>query len=240
MPICKSDQRGADGEIFREAGPGRFVHRGTCRRLKLKYTSSHKHTQSLLSKIPGTPVGLLLPATDGAWPEAGPGLAPLRALESLVQHLQLLCRSPGWSGLASATPDSWERRQGQPLSLGPMGQEHLLAGPGCRASHGCHCHVQIDSRDGDALPTVRMCWRRERPLPALVQICQHREREPLSRGRGADEGTCCPFVHLSPSGTLSLQPPLVPCALSAVGRLDATSPRMPSLMCQIQGGSPPV
>ena len=110
-------------ETFIEAGPGRFVHRGTCRRHKLRHTSTPKYTQSLLSKNPGAPVGPLLPATtglkpvDGAQPGPSQGLSSSWPFESPVQHLQLLCRSPGWPGLASAGPDSWERREGWPMSF---------------------------------------------------------------------------------------------------------------------------
>lgn len=51
MHICKSDQRGPDCENIHRSQPrGRFVHRGTCQRHKLRYTSSPKYTQSLLSK----------------------------------------------------------------------------------------------------------------------------------------------------------------------------------------------
>lgn len=117
MHICKSDQRGPDCEIFIEVSPGRFIHRGTCRRHKLRYTSSPKHTQSLLSKNPGAPVGPLLPATTG--------LRPVDGAQPRPRQTSLVCGpwdpqfniSSSWTGHqaawpASAEPDSWERREG--------------------------------------------------------------------------------------------------------------------------------
>lgn len=117
MHICKSDQRGPYCEIFIEASPGRFIHRGTCRRHKLRYTSSPKYTQSLLSKNPGAPVGPRLPATTGLRPVDGAQTRPsqtslLRGPSGPQFNISSSCTGHQAAWPASAEPDSWERWEG--------------------------------------------------------------------------------------------------------------------------------
>lgn len=110
MHIRESDPRGPDFEIFTEVSPGRFVHRGTCRRHKLRYKSSHKYTQSLLSKkIQAHQRSLCCLRVLGSGKQMGPGQGhttalvlsdfgvPSSASPALVQVLRL-----PWPGLCWA------------------------------------------------------------------------------------------------------------------------------------------
>lgn len=150
MHICKSDQRGPDCEIFIEASPGRSAHRGTCRRHKLRYTSSPKYTQSLLSKKSRRTSGAS--AACDYWAQTSsrgprpPGLTPLWPLGSPVQHLQLLqAEQAAWP--ASAKPDSWERRKAGPALIPAMGDTATGR--------------QTPGKE-DEFPAVPMCLRTER------------------------------------------------------------------------------
>lgn len=106
MHICKSDQRGPDCEIFIEVGPGRFVHRGTCRRQQLRHTSSPEYTQSLTEhRVEAHEWKPCSPRFSGS----GQPMAPLQARLGL------------WSFLAPGVPSS--------ASPGP-GQVTRLASPG--------------------------------------------------------------------------------------------------------------
>ena len=162
MHICKSDQRGPDCEIFIEVGPRRFVHRGTCRRHKLRYTSSPKYTQSLPSKKnPGTPGESLLPATarhgptDGARPGPGWGFSLFWLLGSPVPQLPFLCGSPGWPSLALC----WARLSG---GEGRLGHQLLTTAamasavePGCRSAK-----LTDTGLPGAAVPAVSVATSR--------------------------------------------------------------------------------
>lgn len=70
MHTCKSDQRGPDCEIFIEVGPGRCVHRGTCRRQALRHTPSRERAHSIVTepRIQAHEWGPLLPAATGLSP----------------------------------------------------------------------------------------------------------------------------------------------------------------------------
>ena len=111
MHTCKSDQRGPDCEIFIEVGPGRCVHRGTCRRQALRHTPSRERAHSVVTEPriqahEGGLCSLQPPGSAHVGPAWGPVLLALGvstwASPAPVQDSRLVQREPARQALASA------------------------------------------------------------------------------------------------------------------------------------------
>lgn len=150
----------------------------------------------------------------------GRGQCPFWPLQSPLQHLWLLCRSPGWAGLTSAGPDSWERRKTGPwaptrgagtVCWGQPSSDTGVAVPvlGVTATHrwtpGTRAISNHPQERGGAKTDTPVHMRLRRGHPLLIPL------KPIGVWRGDSTfsgsrsglGTLS-HISVRPSGTLSL------------------------------------